>query len=643
MNLAAPLGLFAAALAVPLVVWYVLRSRRPSVTVSSTFLWRKTERSVAAAVPWQRFRSDVTFWLVLLALLAGALALARPYVTVDAALGDHTILVLDASGSMLASEEGPTRLELARRAAEELIDKLGPGQEMSVIEAGTRARVLLSASADPSAVRDAIRSVRPTHGPADLVDGFTLAAALERPGQVTVTHLLTDGAVPQEATAAMPAGLRVEAVGQDRPNLAVTRLQTVPLGAGTSQAFVQVRNFGALAAHARLILAVDGSDVVSEEIRLAPRGTVDRILQVDGGDGEVLVARVEPAGEDLTGAPAQDALTVDDRAYAVLSAPRELSVLIAGPGNLFLEAAFEAVAGTTVTTAPRVPGTLDGVDLLVVDRVAAPAAPTVPTLYVAATRWPAGVTAAAPTNRPALTFQAPGHELLNDVDLSEVGVAEATPLDAPALSTIASGPDGALVLAGRLDGTPVILIGFDLLQSNLPLQTAWPVLVANASSWLAGPPAAPPTSAGTTLTLPTPVGTEAIAVQPPSGAPLTLDVAGPRLTVDQVGVWRLTYEGPVSDPPLHEIAVNADPAESDLARERPDPVEERGHLDERVAAGASEGRRQLGQELLLAVLVLVIAEWVWTQGVRPWRRRRRQAARAAEDPTRPRETAGVGR
>ena len=153
MNLAAPLGLLAAALAVPLVAWYVLRSRRPRQVVASTFLWGRTERSVAAAVPWQRFRPDVTFWLLLAALLLGALALARPFRTVPAELGDHTVVVLDASGSMLADEDGPTRLELARREARELTDKLGPGQLMSVVEAGTRARVLLSASSDPAAIR----------------------------------------------------------------------------------------------------------------------------------------------------------------------------------------------------------------------------------------------------------------------------------------------------------------------------------------------------------------------------------------------------------------------------------------------------------------------------------------------------------
>lgn len=633
MSLAAPWALAAAALTIPLVAWYVLRSRRPSVTVASTFLWRRTDRSVAAAVPWQRFRPDATFWLVLLALLVGALALAQPFLRVPAELGDHTIVILDGSGSMLAVEDGPTRLELARRRADGLVDRLGPGQQVSVVEAGSRARVLLSASDDPSAIRDALRSIRPTHGPADLRDAFTLASALERPGQVTVTHLLTDGAVPPEAASAAPAGLLVEAVGQDRPNLAVTRLQTVPLGAGTTQAFVQVRNFGALAARSRLVLAVDGQDVVSEELQLAPRGTSDRILEVRGGDGAVLTVRVEPAGEDLTGAPAADALTIDDRAYAVLTAPRELDVLIAGPGNLFLEAAFAAVGGTNVTTALRVPPDLEEIDLLVVDRIVGPEEPTVPTLYVAPDRWPTGVTAGPLTDRPAVTFQDPDHELLDQVDLSGVGIAEATPLEAPALATLVSGPSGDLVVAGRLDGTPVVLLAFDLLSSNLPLETAWPVLVANTTSWLTGPPATSPTTAGSTLSLPTPPGTEGIGVEPPGGAPVSLDVAAPRLTVDQVGVWRLSYEGPVSRPPLASIAVNVDPAESDLARARPDPVAERGHLGGGAAEAATEGRRQLGPDLLVVVLLLVLGEWVWTHGLRPWRRRRIARSRQARSVT----------
>lgn len=635
MRFGNPWGLLALGLTAPLVLWYLLRSRRPRMTVASTFLWQRAERSVAAAVPWQRFRPDLTFWLVLAAIVAGALALAQPYLPVPAVLGDHTILLVDASGSMLADEEGPTRLELARREGDALVDTLSPGQEVSVVEAGARARVLLSASDDPNAVRDALRSVRLGHGPADLDDAFTLAAALQRPGQETVLHLLTDGELPAEARASAPPGLRVTAVGEPRPNLGITRLQAVPVGAGASQVFVEVRNFGQEETEAELALEVAGDVVVSERFRLAPRGTEDRVLSVSGGDGDVLSAVVSPIGQDLAGADRRDALTVDDRAYALLSAPREVTVALATPGNVFLEAALSSIAGTSVEVTDSVPRDLGDVDLLVVDRLPAPSPPPVPTLMVAPTIWPDGVTADAEVERPTLSFQESGHELLADVDLSGVGIAAATPLEAPALAPLAGGPQGDLLLAGRLEGVPVVAVGFDLLASNLPLDASWPVLVANTTSWLAGPPATVPASAGDTVTVPLVDGADGVVVTSPSGTERTLDATTPRLTVDEVGLWRLVYTGDEdlpAGPPA--IAVNPVGAEGDLARPAPEPlpaeVPDDGVPD--VAGPAAEGRDPIGPAVLVTVLVLAVGEWLWVYGVRPWRRRRR-AARRAEVPT----------
>ena len=629
MNLAAPLGLAAAALGIPLVVWYVLRSRRPSQVVSSTFLWSRTDRSVSAAVPWQRFRPDVMFWLIALALLLGALALARPFVRVPAQLGDHTILVLDASASMLGTEDGPTRLELARREAEDLMARLAPGQEVSVIEAGSRARVLASGAGDPGAIRDAIRSVRPTHGAPDLVDAFTLAAALQRPGQSTVIHLLTDGVLPPGAEQSAPPGLLVNAVGEPRPNLAVTRVQAVPVGAGTNQVFVQIRNFGTVGAEARVTLSIDGVDAVEEALRLAPRGTEDRVFTVPGGDGEILRARVEPAGAGA----AADALTVDDQGFAVLSSPREVRVTVATPGNVFLEAALASVPGVTIETSPVVPANLLQTDLLVIDRVAAPAAPQVPTLLVAPTTWPAGITRSGLLDLPSFTFQAPGHELLAEVDLSEVAVASAQEVAAPALTEVAGGPGGPLLLAGRIDGTPVIAVAFDLLESNLPLQTAWPVFVANAVSWLAGPPVSLPAPAGTTLAIAVPAGVTTVQVSPPSGDRIALDATNPRLLLDQVGVWRFTYDGSPAVPgsgAIDALAVNPVPDEGDLARPAPDVAAPAvpGQVDD-ASGVAAEGRRSLSAAILALVLGLVLAEWLWRELVQPWRRRRRAAHQPA--------------
>ena len=103
MSLLAPFGLAAGALLGPLVLWYVLRSRRPRRVVASTLLFADEQETASAAIPWQRFTPDRTFWIIALALLMGTLALARPAVAVPAEVSDHTIVVVDGSASMQAT------------------------------------------------------------------------------------------------------------------------------------------------------------------------------------------------------------------------------------------------------------------------------------------------------------------------------------------------------------------------------------------------------------------------------------------------------------------------------------------------------------------------------------------------------------
>ena len=78
MRFANPAGLALLALAIPVILTHILRPRRLPVTVSSTMLWRKLERPVAAAKPWQRLRWSLLLLAQLLAVTGLALAVARP-------------------------------------------------------------------------------------------------------------------------------------------------------------------------------------------------------------------------------------------------------------------------------------------------------------------------------------------------------------------------------------------------------------------------------------------------------------------------------------------------------------------------------------------------------------------------------------
>jgi hypothetical protein len=54
------------------------------------------------------------------------------------------------------------------------------------------------------------------------------------------------------------------------------------------------------------------------------------------------------------------------------------------------------------------------------------------------------------------------------------------------LRPVVSAGNAAMILAGEDRSRRVAMIGFDLAQSDLPLKVEFPILLANATAWLAG-------------------------------------------------------------------------------------------------------------------------------------------------------------
>ena len=136
ISLANPAGLALLGLAVPVVLLHILRPRRQAVTVSSTFLWRAIERPVSNATPWQRLRWSVLLLAQLLTVALLALAVARPVQLEAATLSEHTVFIIDASGSMAATDGTPDRLQGAVDRAIALRADLPTGGIASIVVAG---------------------------------------------------------------------------------------------------------------------------------------------------------------------------------------------------------------------------------------------------------------------------------------------------------------------------------------------------------------------------------------------------------------------------------------------------------------------------------------------------------------------------
>ena len=134
-------------LAAGIYVWSQRRARK--------FAVRYTNVAVLAGVAGRSYTRHVPAMLALLALAALLIAIARPQRTVAAERREATvILVFDTSGSMLATDVQPSRLEAARLAGMTFADKVPDTFRLGVIGFGSSAQQLVEPTTDHAARED---------------------------------------------------------------------------------------------------------------------------------------------------------------------------------------------------------------------------------------------------------------------------------------------------------------------------------------------------------------------------------------------------------------------------------------------------------------------------------------------------------
>ena len=114
MNLTHPSALLWLLLAVPLVVFYVLKFRLRRVPVSTVLFWRQIFDEKKPQSIWQRLRHLLSLLVQLLLLSLLVFSLAEPFATSDSTNARRLVLVIDNSASMNATDVEPTRIAKAR-------------------------------------------------------------------------------------------------------------------------------------------------------------------------------------------------------------------------------------------------------------------------------------------------------------------------------------------------------------------------------------------------------------------------------------------------------------------------------------------------------------------------------------------------
>jgi hypothetical protein len=325
MTFVAPLFLLVLALALPVIVAFLVRRRKQVLVVPSVLRW---QRVAVAKHRSRRFR-NLSRLLALLACVAAVIALgmaaARPRLLGDGAL---TVIVIDVSPSMGTPDEGPLADALDR--VRELASAMGPRDRVAIFAAGEAPRRVLAPTDDPSRVRAVLAEIAP-ESRAELASTLALARSLaddERNARVVLLH---DGGAHVEG-----ADVLEERFGDvERPNVGLTLFAARPARDAANdderEVLVAVAAAGEEPRRVRVRLFAREVELGARELVVPPGEEADARFRLRLPVRE-LSAEVEPL--DARG----DALSTDDRAtlrLAAASAPpvRWMAPIVSAPAQ----------------------------------------------------------------------------------------------------------------------------------------------------------------------------------------------------------------------------------------------------------------------------------------------------------------------
>jgi Ca-activated chloride channel homolog len=309
MSFASPLVLLSIAALPALAVAYAWVRRRPG-RYSARFPGVPVLAGAVAATPlWRR---HVPAAVAALALVALALALARPHATVAVPVERASVvLVTDASRSMLATDVEPSRMDAARGAAEAFLDGVPDELRVGAVGFSTTPRSIVAPSHDREAVRAHLASLDADGGTATgdgLAEALRLLESQDKRRPPAAVVLLSDG---KTTTGRNPVDVAQRARAAEVP------IYTVALGTAG----------GTIMGSSGALLPVPPDPETMAEIAAASGGE-----SFDVEDADQLDAVYERLGSQLATRPEQREITAGFAAggMALLLAAAALSLRAGG-------------------------------------------------------------------------------------------------------------------------------------------------------------------------------------------------------------------------------------------------------------------------------------------------------------------------
>ncbi len=471
-------------LAIPiLIIIHTLKPKPRPVDVTNLFLWTKVIKERSRNLSFERLKRNLPLLLQILIAGLAAMALAKPTWTYLTAKKGNMVLVIDTSASMKARSESGTRFDQARKKAIHLIEERDRDQKILIVEAGKKPVVKSGFIENSSHAQDVVKKLQPTDAAVNLEPAVYLALSFVDPAAEDLLYLITDGAAKNfSALIKNHPNIRPMIISGGEQNIGITKFEFRQLFDHSDQYefLLEIKNFNPSSLECPIRLSIDGVGLFERVIALAAEERKMLIIPYSG-----LINGIARATLNI-----DDDFVVDNQAYLSLTAAKDIWVLLVSKGNDFLEKLLAAYPNFRVNSVKEIiPSSWHDQtarhDIVIVDRMNFPQTDKGNFLLIDAYSPSVPVAKTGQVRRPEILDWDRNSPLMANVNLSGLILEEGAKLQADdRLTPVIASTRTGLMYEFEKNALRVVLLGFDIFKSDLPLKVAYPVMMSNIFNWL---------------------------------------------------------------------------------------------------------------------------------------------------------------
>jgi Ca-activated chloride channel family protein len=475
-------------------LWLYLHHRRPQHRKVSTLrFWASVQpisqpRRRKLREPWA-FLAQIAFLLLLV------LALANPRwgPTSEAR---SVVIVFDASIWSQARPSGePGWIDRERAEAIRVLDSLPGADRVLLLRAEADAPPILPFTTDRAALRRAILGIQASSVKADLPRALEMGRAALGGARRGLLVYVGPGLVDAEQARSLDE-FRTDVESSDKSgtqpqflmrlvgdwttvqNRGITRLSLRRDAAQPDRwrLLTQLKNYSHEKADIVLAFSVNGQPLGKRKVTLAPEALFNAEDEFTWDRGGMLQAEISPS----------DALQADDRAAVNIPTFRTVRVAVfASNTSPFASDLLSVLSSNPYVQAQILPPELSAnisPDVAIYQGMNLPAQPAFNSIWFLSGPSLAG-------SRPVrVTGWNSQHPVTRWVRTHDISVRNPAPLKVQPGETVLAYADGdpptPLILAREQDGRRILIIGFNPHDSNFPLESAFPLLMAGSIEWM---------------------------------------------------------------------------------------------------------------------------------------------------------------